>query len=161
MFFSRKIARAKWEKAKELCGNPDNIDSFPADTLTADLRTSENTLSIWCVEDLDDVVLAMMSNEQSKLETISILYFEDINELKTHDTPGNTKIEELKSKHKDIYDLNYKELGTVAKKFLKAYVNNKYKTYYKKDIQKVLNDSIRKKRVDKTIFNESIRVALN
>lgn len=161
MFFSRKIAKAKWEKAKEACGNSIDIDEFPADTLTADLRTSQNTLSLWCVENLDDVVLAMMSNDQSKLETINILYLEDISGLKTHDTPGNTTIDALQSKHKDIYNLNYRDLGVVAKKFLGAYVNNNCKTYYRKDIKKILNDAISKHKIDKTKFNESVRTALD
>ena len=81
MIFARKIARAKWEKASEECSSLENIDNFPADTLTADLRTKDNTLSIWHVANTDEAVLAMMATENASLETIHILYINEIENL--------------------------------------------------------------------------------
>ena len=70
MVFSRKISRAKWEKALEACNNMPDISSFPADTLTSDMRTSGNTLSVWDVENQEDAVLAMMTNNNSRMLSV-------------------------------------------------------------------------------------------
>ena len=154
MFFARKIALSKWKKAEEACAINNTIDDFPADTLTVDLKASGNELSIWCVDALDDAVLAMMTNEKAHLETINILYLDDINGLMTKDTKGNTFVKDLQDKHKDIYNLNYKEIGNVAIKFLDAFKNKKVKTYNLQQIKNVLNTAIDTGRVDFNKFNE-------
>lgn len=160
MIFARKIARAKWEKASEECSSLENIDNFPADTLTADLRTKDNTLSIWHVANTDEAVLAMMATENASLETIHILYINEIENLPIVDFDGDTYVEDLVKQHKNIHSLNYKSIGTLAKIFLSAYKNNQYKTYKASEIKQILHSAITNKRIDVGKFNSSIRAKL-
>lgn len=158
MVFSRKISRAKWEKALEVC--KDNIDSFPADTLTSDMRTTGNTLSIWCVDNLEDTVLAMMANDNARLERIDILYMNSLKNLETMKTEGNTKVKELIDKHIDLVNLNYKSIGEAAKLFLTAYKEKSYKSYKKTEIKNILLRAIQENKIKLEEFNDNVQKAL-
>ena len=72
MFLARKITRAKWVSA--------DLDSgeIPADAVTADLRTKNNTLSFWqcgdgTEEGLNEAVLALAAAGQ-RVENIDIVW---------------------------------------------------------------------------------------
>lgn len=160
MFFSRKIAMAKWANAVEACGNTNDMDNFPAETLTVDMKASRNELSIWCVDKLEDAVLAMMATKGSSLETISVLYLDNIDSFKTKDTLGDTLVKDLQDKHKDIYDLNYKEIGNVAKTFLIAFKASKFKTFHPSEVRAILLEAINSGRIGFDEFNEKVRKKL-
>lgn len=164
MVYTRKISRGKWEKALELCGNNEdlNIDFFPADTLTSELRTSDNTLSIWRVNSLDDAVLAMMSNEHSSLETIYILHTINLPEsdFQIKNTDGNTVVEDLIHNHVDIVNLNYSSIGKVAKFFLQKFQSGNYKKYSPSDIKKILNTAIKNGRLKPEKLNDKVQKKL-
>ena len=58
MYLVRKITRAKWDRTDQL-----GEVEIPADAVTADLRTTDNALSLWASPDaagdgLTDAVLA-------------------------------------------------------------------------------------------------------
>ena len=70
------------------------------------MRTTGNTLSIWCVDNLEDTVLAMMANDNARLEYIDIFYMNNLKNPETIKTEGNTKVKELIDKHIDLVNLN-------------------------------------------------------
>ncbi len=160
MIFARKISKGKWEKALEACPEDENgVDNFPADTLSLDLCAKKNELSIWVVEScdaLEDVVLALMGNESSHIERIYILYVDNLSDFELKENPGNTKIESLKNNHRDIISLNYKKMGELAKLFLDAYRNNKYKSFSESKVKNIIRRAIENDRVSKEDFNSSI-----
>lgn len=72
MFLARKITRAKWVDAHL------NSGEIPADAVTVDLRTRNNTLSFWqcgdaTEEELDEAVLALAAAAQ-RVESIDIVW---------------------------------------------------------------------------------------
>lgn len=97
-----------------------DISSFPADTLTSDMRTSGNTLSVWDAENQEDAVLAMMTNNNSRIERVDILYLDDLRGVNIKSSKGNTAVEDLIERHKDIEQLNYDSLGIVAGIFFRC-----------------------------------------
>ena len=42
---ARKTTISKWQKAVKFCQN--NVEKLPADVITSDLKTFNNTLSTW------------------------------------------------------------------------------------------------------------------
>lgn len=157
MVFSRKISRAKWEKALEACNNMPDISSFPADTLTSDMRTSGNTLSVWDVENQEDAVLAMMTNNNSRIERVDILYLDDLRGVNIKSSKGNTAVADLIERHKDIEQLNYDSLGIVAGIFLDAYRRQSFRSFTKKEIKNILQKAIDNGRITIDKLNPDVR----
>ena len=59
--YIRVINPAYWPDEDEI-NNGIDINNLGANTITQELRTKDNTLSLWAVDDPQDVVLAMISN---------------------------------------------------------------------------------------------------
>jgi hypothetical protein len=98
----RKVNKAKWI-------NADNVKEPPsADAITGCLRTTNNTLSVWRINnetELEDAVLAIVSG-QERLDTIDVIVLDDEHFIKckisTEETEGRTPVEDLKSTHRDL-----------------------------------------------------------
>ena len=59
--YIRVINRPYWP-SEEKINNGIDIQKLEARTITQDLRTKDNTLSIWCIDNPEDAVLAMVLN---------------------------------------------------------------------------------------------------
>ncbi len=112
----RKIELAKWKQNKIAEGEPPS-----ADAITGCIRTSQNSLSVWHISDmeqLEDAVLAIASGLQ-KPDTLNFLVLDSsfleesglrIGDLKSVRTPYDA----FKENHRDIIELDYCSLGTMA-----------------------------------------------
>ena len=117
-YLARKISRAKWE-IKPSMGQ----DEISADAITGCLRTQDNALSFWQCnlneEDVTEVVLALVTSMQ-RIDAMQIVLLHrneleaDIFTLKS--TPGNTPIDDLHSRHRDVVNLDMKRLCALAEK---------------------------------------------
>lgn len=117
-FYIRKIAIGKW-------ANPiDCVDHIPADTITADLRTSQNTLSLWRIDNLDqieDAFLALATvSKATTIEKIDVAIIDE-EELKSVglnddiDTQdGDTALVEMVKQHRNLSNVNHLKLGCIA-----------------------------------------------
>jgi len=142
---ARKITRAKWEPKQGL-----RTDEIAADAVTADLRTTGNTLSFWrcsssSADDLRTAFLAMASSAES-LERIDIIYLEENSVhdsgLATKNTPGNTPVESLRNHHVNVEQLDLARLGTVARMVAAAHRSKSYRTMNKSDVVRVLAEAV-------------------
>lgn len=155
--FFRKITQSKWET--QLNGN---ITPIQADAITSDLRTSQNTLSLWSTDDEKDAVIALCSglDKVEKIQFIKINnedYLQLVsNKLIFEQTEGKTKAENLKNKHYDIINLTDKELTIISNTFSKIIVNNNLIKFDRLTIGKILLDAIAEKKLIKE--NLSIRL---
>lgn len=130
-FLVRKININNW---------PDGEYSFltskeelTADSITSDLRTTNNTLSWWRVEDESELaiigasIVSIMKSKQNNIRIV-VLPYEDIEtkfNLKNTPEHGDTAIIKFKQKHYDICNLNYGSLGDLS--FLIAQETSKTK----------------------------------
>lgn len=162
-YLVRRISRAKWDN--------DNFDYLandnpPADAITSCLRTFENELSTWLINDLkelDKAILCLITgSKQENLNALQIIYFE-IDEvaakgLAIENTQGDTVIEEYRSLHYDIKNLNYTSLGSVKDIILNCLRINNYKIITKKALKDLLNESVNiTKILDKSLLNEKLQ----
>lgn len=134
---ARKIARAKWEPKPEL-----GSDEIAADAVTADLKTTGNTLSFWRCEsssenDLKRAVLALAAAAE-RPDRLDVVYLDEqaVREsgLVTRDTAGDTPVETLREHHVDVEKLDLTRLGKVAQMVADAHRSSASHTTTKKQV---------------------------
>lgn len=115
----RMLERQKWEKdAIAQHGHT----KTPADTITSDLKTSSNTLSLWKVEDSTAVLkgvlaLAVVRNSITRLD---IMIFEEQEliesglDIKNTPENGHTPLEHFNDNHFDLVGMDYEKLGKLS-----------------------------------------------
>ena len=162
-YLVRKISRAKWD-------NEDfdyiNNDNPPADAMTSCLRTFNNELSTWLIDDLKDLDKAILclitGSKQENLNTIQLIYFEveeiNIRGLSIENTDGDTVITQYQNMHFDIKNLSYNTLGTVKDIVLDCLRKGFYKTVTKKTLKEILRESVNSSKIlDKSLLNEKFQ----
>jgi hypothetical protein len=110
----RKINRNNW------CSDALTVDGIYADAITNCLKTKNNKLSFWLVNDendKNDIIVAMISISDA-IESIDIVEIEEEeikkNKIDLEQTDGITEIEEFAKRHFDVINLDYKKLGILA-----------------------------------------------
>ena len=93
------------------------LKDIEADTVVAEFKTDKNKLSVWKIEndnDLQDAFIALGSN-CANIGTIwaAKISPEDLEEVAFDDEEGNTPTIGINQKHRNIIDLNYVSLGSV------------------------------------------------
>jgi hypothetical protein len=158
----RRINRAKWEQII----NEDDASDSSADAITNCLKTTNNDLSVWkieTIEQLDDAILALITGgQQTKLSTLHYVLIKEELLLKSGlniaETEGDTRVESLKNTHRDITNLTYSRLGIVKNLILDSLENNKNKEMFitKSKLKSFLNNAIKNGKVNKTDLNKEL-----
>ena len=162
-YLVRRISRAKWDN--------DNFnylinDNPPSDAITSCLRTFDNELSTWLINDLEELDKAILclitGSKQENLNALQLIYFEidDVTSkgLIIENTLGDTVIEEYRSSHYDIKNLNYNALGSIKDIVLNCLRINNYRIVTKKALKDLLVESVNKTKIlDKSLLNEKLQ----
>jgi len=137
----RKISRAKWESAAKGA-------EISADAITGCLRTSDNNLSVWRIEDdsaVEDAILAIVSNSQHP-DTIYVALLHEREVLASgfqlDAKLGATPVERLRDTHCDICGLTYGSLGLIAGLIVNSIQQNEVKRFNRKSILDLLKNAI-------------------
>lgn len=158
-FLVRKVARAKWPE--ELC----NTTDIPGDAI-ADLRTTNNTLSLWRIESEDELEKAALalsaSSKTERIENVSLVWipekdFEEKGLVLDKSSAGDTVISDLVNTHCDLCDLSYGSLGTVASTIMKGILKEgHYKRYSKKEIKTFLVNAYLENKIEESKCKTSL-----
>ena len=150
MFLARKITRAKWNPKVEL-----SASEIPADAVTVDLKTTENSLSVWrCgigrMEQVEEAALAIAA-AGDRVDKLDIVWFTD-DDLRADgqtlkDTKGKTPVTDLIDRHVDVSRLDYVRLGKVARRVVTAIEEKRYRRLTKTRITKLLASAVTDKRL--------------
>lgn len=139
----RKIDKSKW-----LQNDIYNGEDVSADAITNCMKTTNNTLSTWHIENdahVDEAVLAILSGHQH-LETIDVVWLsqELLSELgiSVKHTPGSTPIKTLVGRHIDIANLNYRSLGVLASCIVTSFKEERVRRYTRVMLKKLLQGAI-------------------
>lgn len=155
----RRISRAKWDKI-DIMKDDDPV----ADAITSCLRTYNNTLSTWLIENeeqLDAAILALITGSKvEKLDSFQLIYFNEemLNslDLKLESTEGDTVIDKLKSSHRDISELTYTKIGKVKDVVLDCLKNDRFKSVTKGELKKLLAEAISKDQLKFEDLHENV-----
>lgn len=161
--YIRVINRAYWPDDDDIIKGYD-INNLGANTITQELRTKDNTLSLWAVDNTEDVVLAMVSNA-TKIDDMCTLRIDDEiienNNLEVKNESGNSRIQDLNEFHYNIKNLTYKKLADVSKVILEALKSEgNLETFTKKDIIKILKKAISEERLNPKKLSKNIQKEL-
>ena len=133
---------ARWDGSAKV----DRKDATIGGDAVSDLRTVNNELSVWAgdtAQDKDDAVVALALGRDSVQK---LCYLElDENELakieiKAEDESGNVKglTEELRFKHKNLVQIDYKRIGLLAEYMVKLTKDKRYHSKSKTEIKSLL-----------------------
>ena len=146
-FAARKFSRAKWVKPSFI-----RDDDIPADAITGCLKTADNKLSFWhCTEEktsIEDVVLALATGiKVDKLEKMHVIAFKkdalDSADLVLVRSDGETRVKDMVERHVDLIELTLSKLANFAKIMAKQISAELHcHSFTKKEVAKILNDSI-------------------
>ena len=144
-FLARTIARAKWDRREGLAAL-----EIPADAVTVDLRTNDNTLSFWTCgdareEDVRRVVLAFAAAGQ-RIDRVDVIWvarsaFEE-RSIVLRNTEGKTPILVLKGDHVDVKHLDLARFGVVATQVALALREGRYKRFTREEVISLLADAV-------------------
>ena len=174
---ARKTTISKWQKAVKFCQN--NVEKLPADVITSDLKTFNNTLSTWKINFnekneiiIDDVVLALLTGPKVEhIETIDLIFIDTdrYNQFEYKNTDGNTLVENLKKRHYDVCNLNLKTLGEFCIIYLDAMnginencnencnENLMVKKISKREVIEIIRKAFKENRVSLNNFSEKMQ----
>ena len=108
-YYVRKIARSKWallnQQSEDILGN------YKADTIANDIRTTNNTISLWKTEDLTEenmepliVVNSLLGDTISKMELL-IIPEDLLEDFSLQQEDGNTIVSRYRSAHYNVEHL--------------------------------------------------------
>ncbi|MBQ7560978.1 MAG: hypothetical protein IJS99_03955 [Synergistaceae bacterium] len=155
----RKIARGKWP---DECICP--LEQLRADAIS-DLRTSGDTLSVWKIDninDMDTAVLALSaSSKTEKIENISVVWMdeEDLKNKKINldcSQKGDTVVIDLQDKHVNLVRLNYSFLGIVASLIMQKLKQDNFRRFTKSQVEKLLVQAYKANRIPQEACSEKL-----
>ena len=163
MFLARMITRHKWRLKDGLTS-----DEIPADAITADLRTANNTLSFWqCgrATDLEvsDAVLAIAAGRDriQKLDIVWILTDElESDGQRIRLKRGRTPVAGLSERHVDVCHLDYRRLGRIGDRVAAAIDQKQWKRFRQREIVDLLAKAVQDGRLSEGDLTEKVRTKL-
>ncbi len=152
----RAIRKSRWNKDNFPWLTQDDIQA----DLLGDLVTSNNTLSVWLVQDdksnLNEVITALASNRNtiSNLDyaIFDISLLESIN-IKLEVNEGNTHYDKSNRWHRDLIELTANKIVKLAESMLK---NSSIERVLEKKISDLIKGAVDNGQIDKEKLNPSI-----
>ena len=158
VFLARKITRAKWHTHF-------GPGAIPADAVTADLRTTNNTLSFWQCgdgtdEEIDDAALALAAGGQ-RIDNIDIVWLFD-GDLRAdghslYPTAGRTPVAEMVDRHVDLRFLDYVRLGKIAGLVMSAIEQGRHRRLRKQLVTELLLEAVQQRRIDLSDLQDNVQ----
>ena len=159
-YLVRKIAPAKWSGVQSL-------ETLSADALTADLRTTNNTLSLWEIDGedkLNNAVLALaVSKKAKKFEKMDLVLIPKeilAKQLPIRASPGDTFADRLSDTHREVVDLKYPSLGIFAQIIIDVISKNNFTTIAKAKVENIVKAAYKSKTVDISCLPEEMQIAI-
>lgn len=125
MFYVRKLSKPPNLQIIQRGSNPQLI---PADFIGQEMRTAQNTLSVWRCESLDkegiqDAIKAALFSSSTISATQFLILDSDMLDqagIKINDTRGKTSYKGLNHLHSDLCELTYEKIGILLQLYNEA-----------------------------------------
>ncbi len=159
MYLVRKVTRAKWERTEQL-----DDDEIPADAVTADLRTTNNALSLWSCADptgeqLNDAILALVAGSErvDKIDVVWIKRQAFVDAVEVQESQGRTPVADLVDRHRDAVRLDYGRLGLFAKQIVAALKDDRVKRLTKKKVAQLIASAVKANRLNLDALEDRVK----
>ena len=146
-----------------------DIATVPADFLGQELRTSQNTLSVWRCENMDDIgyqnaIKAALFASSDIIATQFIVLDSEMLKaagIKTQDVEGKTSYAGLSELHTDLCELTYEKIGILLQIYQKASnLQGRIPKIEKKDFQDFVIEAHQNKLLDESGMDDKFRKAV-
>jgi len=163
MFLARKITRSKWDVSAGF-----SKGEIPADAVTGDLRTTDNSLSFWQCGDgdptaLDEAALAIAAGCE-RVDKLELVWFPDDQLRKDGQqlelTSGRTPVAELARRHVDATSLDYVRLGNIARHVADAIDLDRYRRLSKRRVTSLLVAAVHRGTLDVEALHPKVQDAV-
>ena len=163
MFLARKITRAKWASTPDF-----STGEIPADAVTVDLRTQQNSLSFWrcrtdTASDVEEAALAIAA-AGTRIDRLDIVWLADDklqdNGLNLANSTGRTPGTDMADQHVDLIRLDYVRLGSVARRVIDAIKSERCCRLTKARVRKLIEAAIGQGRIDRAALDDRLREEL-
>lgn len=159
MFLARKVTRAKWDSSEGI-----ELGELPADAVTADLRTTWNTLSFWkCGADdgaLTRVALTLAAAGQ-RVDKVELVWLDpkdlETDGIRLDPNHGRTPVASMVDQHVDAVGLDYVRLGRVASHMKAALERKQYRLWSRSKVREILVMGVEGKLVDLDRLEEKVQ----
>lgn len=142
-FLVRKIDYAKWNQKDALNGGVPS-----ADAITSCMRTSGNKLSLWSITDdsqIEEAVLAIVACNQN-LDAIDVLSIDpsliEQKGLAIESSPGTTPYVGFRDNHRNVIELDYCSLGTMAQVFVDSICQGRRRRITRAELKTILSKAV-------------------
>ncbi len=153
----RKIDKGRWLQNDILNG-----EDISADAITICMKTTNNTLSTWRIDNeaqIDEAVLAIVSGHQH-LDAIDVAWLSQeqikAEAISIQDTSGITPITALVDSHVHVVDLTYTSLGKIANCIVNCFLENSVRRYTRGMLIKLLRKAIESGRLEKEMLAPAV-----
>lgn len=156
---ARKVTKSKWnnqivEKNKIIS----------ADAITSCLRSTNNTISVWDVDNIEDAVLALACTNTSliviDIVALSKEHLEEM-DIEVKKVKATNPVDDLNEKHCDIVNLDYSKLGIIANKIADETIKNSdyIIRYSKSKVKEIIKKAIVEGRISIDNLDENLQKA--
>ena len=173
-YLVRKISRAKWKNFDDPEGVVElALAKLSADAITSCLRTTKNSLSFWCLSDINDlkelnkILFALTVRDETTVDinTTDIIFLEEEEllqqKIKIEKIPGITLDDNLKSLHIDLCDLNHTNLTFLAGFFCEILNQKKSKRFTQTQMKNIIKTHIMENPKLKEEISDKLKRKLN
>lgn len=128
-YLVHKITSSLWADQSEDIISIENYKELSADGVTQDLKSSNNAISFWEIDDLselNDVSISILTgrNELKDLSVVAIPKSTILEHFDIEQNEGDTLYLKYKNKHYDLINMNYDKLGSLIKLIIIAILDD-------------------------------------
>lgn len=132
-FLVHKITSSLWADQSKDIISIEHYKELSADGVTQDLKSSNNAISFWEIEDLselNDISISILTgrDEVKDLTVVAIPKSTIVEHFEIEQSEGDTLYLKYKNKHYDLINMNYEKLGSLIKLIIDAI--SEENTYY-------------------------------
>lgn len=166
MFYIRKLSKPPNLQKIQLASDPANV---PADFIGQEMRTSQNTLSVWRCESLDeegrrDAIKAALFASSEISATQFIVLDSDMLAaagIKTCDNAGKTAYKGLDHLHTDLCELTYEQIGKLLALYHEtSRLAGRIPKIEKKEFQQIVLEAYESDCLDENAMNDHLQKAI-
>lgn len=161
MRLARKVTIAKWRSTEWASST-----MIPADAISIDLRTQENTLSFWKADpvrdrDGEEAVMALVGTLQ-RLDKIDVVFVdaESLEDVDRVESPGATFFKHLTDQHVDLSNLDLARLSIAAKSIGDQVYGENSRRITRLEVKRIIMQAVSEGKIDVEAMHEKLRAEL-
>ncbi len=161
-YYVRGIVRSKWPSI-----GPYECKNFQADSIFHELKTDNNALSFWKIENPKEIdkVAAILACSKGHIDTLDLLYIDESLILEENficdDKEGDTIFKCYKAMHHNIVNLSMGSLERLCLLMLKSIELDQWHRYRTRELKQLVRYELEKENITNSDLPQNILSKIN